>query len=195
MTTKNFQHHGRIILAGFIHHTLLSEWLKNFEHLSTSVLIYVLNFLLGNKKATRQTILSSLINWLVCRRSSISVGRELWLLCRRMQIKVFDRRRRWHFPRGVLEVFVFSRRRTRPFPLGVLELWDLRRRRRQLKLHVALELLVSSRRRRWHMLLVALEILVSSRRSSRMLCVALVLWALRLFHWRRQPSPCALLEL
>jgi hypothetical protein len=39
-----------------------------------------------------------------------------------MQMKVFDRRRRWHFPRGILEVFVFSRRRTRPFPLGVLEL-------------------------------------------------------------------------
>jgi hypothetical protein len=37
-------------------------------------------------------------------------------------MKVFDRRRRWHFPCGVLEVFVFSRRQTRPFPLGVLEL-------------------------------------------------------------------------
>jgi hypothetical protein len=37
-------------------------------------------------------------------------------------MKVFDRRRRWHFPCGVLEVFVFSRRQTRPFPLSVLEL-------------------------------------------------------------------------
>jgi hypothetical protein len=38
-----------------------------------------------------------------------------------MKMKAFDRRR-WHFPRGVLEVFVFSRTRTRPFPLGVLKL-------------------------------------------------------------------------
>jgi hypothetical protein len=37
-------------------------------------------------------------------------------------MKVFDRRRRWLFPYGVLEVFVFSRRRTQPFPLGLLEL-------------------------------------------------------------------------
>jgi hypothetical protein len=129
MTTKKFQHYGCIILAGFIHHNLLSEWFKSFEHLSTSVLIDVLNFLPGNKKATRRTILSSLINRLLCRRSSISAGWELWLLCRRMQMKVFDRRR-WHFPRGVLEVFVFSQRRTRSFPLSVLELWDLNRRRR-----------------------------------------------------------------
>jgi hypothetical protein len=26
MTTKKFQHCGRIILSGFIHHNLLSEW-------------------------------------------------------------------------------------------------------------------------------------------------------------------------
>jgi hypothetical protein len=30
------------------------------------------------------------------------------LLCRRMQTNVFDRRRRWHIPHGVLKVFVFS---------------------------------------------------------------------------------------
>jgi hypothetical protein len=108
--------------------------------LSTSILIDVLNFLPGNKKATRSTILSSLINRLLCRRSFISAGWR-W------------RRRRRHIPHGVLEVFVFSQRRTRPFPFGVLELWDLSRRRRWRKLHVALELLVSSSRRR---LLVAL---------------------------------------
>jgi hypothetical protein len=94
-----------------------------------------------------------------------------------------------------MEVFVFGRRRSQPFPLGVLELWDLSRRRRRPKLHVALKLLVSSRRRRRHMLLVALKLLVSSRRRSCMLRVALELWALRLFHWRRRPSPCALPEL
>jgi hypothetical protein len=81
------------------------------------------------------------------------------------------------------------------FSPGALELWDLSRRRRHPKLHVALELLVSSRRRRQHMLLVALEFLVSTRRRSRTLHVALELWALRLFRWRRQPSPRALLEL
>jgi hypothetical protein len=80
--------------------TSFSEWFKSFKHLSTSVLIDVLNFLPGNKKATRRTI---------------SARWELWLLCRRIQMKVFDRRRRWHFPRSVLEVFVFNRRRTRPF--------------------------------------------------------------------------------
>jgi hypothetical protein len=148
--------------------------------LSTSILIDVLNFLSGNKKATRRTILSSLINWMLC-RSSTSAGQELWLLCRRMQMNVFDRRRRWHFPCGVLEVFVFNRRRTQPFPLGVLELWDLNRRRRRPKLHVSLELLVSSRRTRRHRLLVDLELLVSSRRRRRMLHVALELWALRFF--------------
>jgi hypothetical protein len=42
---------------------------------------------------------------------------------------VFDRRRRWHFPCGVLEVFFFSQRRTQTFPLGVLELYDLSRRK------------------------------------------------------------------
>jgi hypothetical protein len=92
-------------------------------------------------------------------------------------MNVFDGRRRWNFPCGVLEVFVFSRRRTRPFPFGVLELWDL------------------SRRRRWPKLLIALELLVSSRRRRCMLRIALELWALRLFHWRRRPSFCALLEL
>jgi hypothetical protein len=50
MTTKKFQHCGRIIHAGFIHHKLLSEWLKGYEYLSTSILIDVLNFLPGNKK-------------------------------------------------------------------------------------------------------------------------------------------------
>jgi hypothetical protein len=146
MTTKKFQHYCRIIVAGFIHHNLLLEWFKSFKHLSTSILIDVLNFVPENKKATRRTILSSLINWLLCRRSSISAGQELWLLCRRMQMKIFGRRRRWPFPRGVLEAFFFSWRRTRPFPLHVLELWDL------------------SRRRRWPMLLVALEHLVLNRR-------------------------------
>jgi hypothetical protein len=121
MTTKKIQHCGHIIIVGFIHHNLFSKWFKSFKHLSTSDLIDVLNFLPRNKKATWWTILSSLINWLLCRRSSISARQELWLLCRRMQMKVFDRRR-WHFPRGVLEVFVFSWRRTWPFPLGVLEL-------------------------------------------------------------------------
>jgi hypothetical protein len=62
-------------------------------------------------------------------------------------MKVFDRRKRWHFHRGVLEIFIFSQRRIRPFPLGVLELWDLSKRRRRPKLLVSLELLVSSRRR------------------------------------------------
>jgi hypothetical protein len=39
-------------------------------------------------------------------------------------MKVLDRRRRrrWPFPRGVIELFVFSWRRTQPFPRGVLEL-------------------------------------------------------------------------
>jgi hypothetical protein len=133
-----------------------SEWFKSFKHFSPSVLIDVLDFLPRNKKATRPTILSSPIHWLLCRRSSISAGRELWVLCRRMQMKVFDRRRRLYFCHGVLEVFVFSQRRTRPFPLGVLELWDLSRRRRQLKLHIALELLVLSSRSRRHTLLVTL---------------------------------------
>jgi hypothetical protein len=143
-----------MILAGFIHHNLLSEWFKSFKHLSTSVLIDVLNFLPENKKTTRRTILSILISRLLCRRSSISGGQELWLLCRRMQMKVFDRRRRWHFPHGVMEVFVFSRRRTRPFSDGVLELWDLSRGRRRPKLLVVLELLVSRIRRRRPTLLV-----------------------------------------
>jgi hypothetical protein len=53
MTTKKFQHCDRIILTGFIHHNLLSEWFKSFKHLSTCVLIDVLNFLPENKKATR----------------------------------------------------------------------------------------------------------------------------------------------
>jgi hypothetical protein len=92
-------------------------------------------FCLEIKKATRRTILSSLINWLLSRRKwlmslSISVGQKLWLLYRRMQIKVLGRRRRRTFPRGVMELFVFSRRRSRPFSHGVLELWDLSRRRR-----------------------------------------------------------------
>jgi hypothetical protein len=128
MTTKKFQHYGCIILVGFIHRNLLSEWFKSLKHLSTSILINVLNFLPKNKKATSRTILSSLINRLLC-RSSISARRELWLLCRRMQMMVFDRRRRWHFPCGVLEVFFFSQRRTQTFPLGVLELYDLSRRK------------------------------------------------------------------
>jgi hypothetical protein len=98
MTTKKFWHYGRSILAGFIHHNLLSEWFKSFKYLSTSVLIDVLNFLPKNKKATRWTILSNLKNRRLCRRKSlmslsISVGQELWLLCRRMQIKVLGRRR------------------------------------------------------------------------------------------------------
>jgi hypothetical protein len=59
-------------------------------------------------------------------------------------MNVFNKRRRWHIPYGVLEVFVFSRRRTQPFSLGVLELWDLSRRRGRRKLRVAQELLVSS---------------------------------------------------
>jgi hypothetical protein len=77
MTIKKIQHYGRIILAGFIHHNLLSKWFKSFKHLSTSILIDVLNFLSENKKITRHTILSSLINQLLCRRSSISAGQEL----------------------------------------------------------------------------------------------------------------------
>jgi hypothetical protein len=94
-----------------------------------------------------------------------------------MQMNVFDRRRRWHIPRGVMEVFVFSRRRTRPFLLGVLKLRDLSRMTRWSKLLVAHELLVSSRRRR---LLVALELLVSSRRRQCMILDAMELWAFRL---------------
>jgi hypothetical protein len=126
--------------------------------LSTSILIDVLNFLPGNKKATRSTILSSLINRLLCRRSFISAGwrwrRRRWHIPHGvLEVFVFSQRRTRPFPFGVLEVFVFSQRRTRPFPFGVLELWDLSRRRRWRKLHVALELLVSSSRRR---LLVAL---------------------------------------
>jgi hypothetical protein len=58
-------------------------------------------------------------------------------------MNVFNKRRRWHIPYGVLEIFVFSRR-TQPFSLGVLELWDLSRRRGRRKLLVAQELLVSS---------------------------------------------------
>jgi hypothetical protein len=106
-------------------------------------------------------------------------------------MNVFNRRRRWHIPRGILEVFVFSQMRTQLFPLSVLELWDLSRRR-WCKLLVAQELLVSSRRRR---LLVALELLVSSRRRQRTLLDALELWSFRLFHWRSWPSLRALLEL
>jgi hypothetical protein len=107
--------------------------------LSTSVLIGVLNFLPRNKKATRRTILTSLKNRLLYRRKwlmslSISVGQELWLVCRWMRIKVLDRRRRWTFPLGVMELFVSHRRRSRPFLLGVLELWDLSGRRRHPKL-------------------------------------------------------------
>jgi hypothetical protein len=107
-------------------------------------------------------------------------------------MKVFGRRRRWHFPRGVMELFVFSQKRTH----GVLELWGLSRRRRRPKLLIVLELLVSRRRRRRPMLLVALELLVSSRRRRLpTLHVVLELWALRVFRRRGQPSPRALLEL
>jgi hypothetical protein len=52
MTTKKFRHCSHSILAGFIHHNLLSEWFKSFKHLSTSILIDVLNFLPENKKKT-----------------------------------------------------------------------------------------------------------------------------------------------
>jgi hypothetical protein len=55
--------------------------------------------------------------------------------------------------------------------------------------------LVLSRRIRWHILLVALELLVSSRRRWCTLLVVLELWDSRDFHWRRWPSPHALLEL
>jgi hypothetical protein len=67
--------------------------------------------------------------------------------------------------------------------LGVDIFYDnLSRRRRRTKLHVALELLVSNKKIQWHTLLVDLELLVSSRRRRRTLCVALELWAMRLFH-------------
>jgi hypothetical protein len=93
MRTKIFLHRGHHILAGFIHHHHLSEWFKSLKHLSTSIVIDVLNFLPRNKKATRQTILMSLKNQLLCRWKwlmslSISIGQELWFLCRWMQIKV-----------------------------------------------------------------------------------------------------------
>jgi hypothetical protein len=145
MTSKTFWHGGRRILAGFIHQNLLSKWFKCLKHLSTSVLIDILNFLLGNIKATRQTILSSHINRLLCRRKwlrslSISARQELWLLCRRRRrwhfphgalgLIVLSRRRRWTFPHGVLELLVLCRRRRRSFPHDVLELWDLSKRRR-----------------------------------------------------------------
>jgi hypothetical protein len=51
MTAKKFQHCSHHILAGFIHHHLLSEWFKSLKHLSTSVLIDVLNFLAWKQKS------------------------------------------------------------------------------------------------------------------------------------------------
>jgi hypothetical protein len=187
MTTKKIQHNGCIVLVGFIHHNLLSEWFKRLKYLSTSILTDVLNFLLGNKKATRRIIFSSPINRPLCRRKwmmslSISVGQELWLLYRRMQMKVFGMRRRWPFPCGVMELFFFSRRRSWLFPLGVLEHWDLSRRRRRPKLPIVLEL--------W-----ALRVL-SRRRRSAMLTVVMELWALRVSSRRRRhPKLHVVLEL
>jgi hypothetical protein len=47
---------------------------------------------------------------------SISARQELYLFYRRMQMKVLGRRR-WTFPRGVMELLVFSRGEPGLFPL------------------------------------------------------------------------------